>query len=468
MNGQNFAANSRRYASHFRDARDGGVMITFAFCIIALVGAAGLAIDYGRISKVRFALQTALDNGILAAATRKSLKKHDAGAFLTAYMDENWKYPFGSTKAVADLDESGPNGIKGTAETVVPMTLMRVLGFKTVVVKAIAHSSFGAQPTEVAMVLDTTGSMSGSKLSDLQTAAKGLITAAYSDAEAKAKIKFAIAPFADHVNVGMAYRTSAWLSVPADYSTTSNVCNTVTPVTSKSGCSMQTVTGYNDGKPYTYETEVCTSYTYGPPVTTCGPQTVDYKWYGCVGSRPYPLDTKQARADASQQVPGLMNVGCNSPITRLTNDESALFASIDGFVAQAETYIASGLIWGWRLVSHEAPFADGADPAAGVATRKVIVLMTDGTNTRSPNYPTHWDNNTAVANTLTKELCASVKSAKIDIYTIAFSVSDPDSLDVMKKCASGGTYFFDAKNTSDLMASFQAIGASLSVIALTR
>ena len=63
-------------------------------------------------------------------------------------------------------------------------------------------------------------------------------------------------------------------------------------------------------------------------------------------------------------------------------------------------------------------------------------------------------------------MCSS--DLKIDIYTIAFSVSDPDSLDVMKKCASGGTYFFDAKNTSDLMASFQAIGASLSVIALTR
>jgi Flp pilus assembly protein TadG len=468
MNGPAAAAHMTAQARRFRDARDGGVMITFGLVLVALVGMAGLAIDYGRINKVRFALQGALDNGVLAAATRKALDKPDAEDFLDAYMKENWKFPFGSTKAIATLSDAGKNGVIGNAETTVPMTLMRVLGFKNVTVRAIAQSSFGSKPTEVALVLDTTGSMAGTKLADLQTAAKGLINAAYKDADAKDKIRFAIAPFADYVNVGTTYRKESWLSVPADYSATSTVCTTDAPLISKSGCSMQTLTGYNDGTPYTYVSEVCTSYVYGPPVTTCGPQTVDYKWYGCVGSRNYPLDARQARADASQQVPGLMNVGCNSPITRLTNDKDALFSSIDGFVAQAETYIASGLIWGWRLVSHEAPFADGVDPSSGKSARKVIVLMTDGTNTRSPDYPTHWGNDTAAANALTKELCASAKSARIDIYTIAFNVSDPASLDLMQKCASGATYFFDAKNTSDLIGSFEAIGASLSVIALTK
>jgi Flp pilus assembly protein TadG len=64
------ATRSRHHAVRFRDADAGNVMITFAFAIIVVTGFAGLAIDYGRITKVRYALQTALDNGLLAAATR--------------------------------------------------------------------------------------------------------------------------------------------------------------------------------------------------------------------------------------------------------------------------------------------------------------------------------------------------------------------------------------------------------------
>jgi Flp pilus assembly protein TadG len=458
-----------RHLTTFGRARGGNIMMTFAFALIALLGMVGLAVDYGRMTKVRLSLQTALDNGMLAAATRKSLNQDDAATFLDAYMKENWKKPFGSSKPDVVMTSAGKNGLSGTATTVIPMTFMNVVGIKSSMISASARSGFGLKNTEVAMVLDTTGSMAGSKLTDLQSAAKSLITAAYTDPEAKDKIKFAIAPFADYVNVGMSYRTASWMSVPADYSVTDpNVCTTTKPLLSKSGCTTTTAYWNNDGTIVPYTTETCTSYIYGPETTTCGPQTTDYKWYGCVGSRAYPLDTTQARADGTQKVPGLMNTGCNSPIQRLTNDKAKLFSSIDSFVAQAETYVAAGLIWGWRLVSHEAPFADGVNPASGTPVRKVIVLMTDGTNTRSPTYPEHWGGDTALANTLTKELCNSVKAGKVEIYAIAFGVTDPVALDLIKTCASSPPYFFDAKNTSDLMASFQAIGSSLSVVSLTR
>jgi Flp pilus assembly protein TadG len=448
--------------------RSGSATVIFGIGAVAIIGFAGVAIDYGRVLKVRTTLQVAIDNGVLAAARQRALEQSDAEAFLQAYIKQNWKAPFGSNIVTSSLTDVGKNGIRGDAETSVPMAFMQLLGTKSVSVKATAQGAFGQRPTEVALVLDTTGSMTGGKLADLQAAAKGLIDAAYADPQAKSKIKFAIAPFSDHVNVGIAARSKAWMSVPADYSATTNQCSTTTPVISKSGCSMQTLTGYNDGIPFTYQTEVCSSYTYGAPVTTCGPQTVDYKFYGCVGSRTHPLDVQQPLADASKPVPGLLNVKCNSEITRLTDDKSKLFDNINSFVAQNETYIASGLIWGWRLVSHEAPFADGANPAAGVATRKTIVLMTDGSNTRSPTYPEHfgWDSNQA--NTLTAELCASIKKANVEIYAIAFNVTDTTSQNLLKSCATGAPYYHNATSTAELMASFKAIGANLSVVTLTR
>jgi Flp pilus assembly protein TadG len=454
--------------NRLRANTSGSVTIIFALAAVSLIGFAGVAIDYGRILKVRTSLQAAIDNGVLAAARQRSLQTTDAEAYLQAYIRENWKAPFGSQAATATLTDLGTNGIRGDAATVVPMSFMQLLGRKTASVTASAQGAFGQRPTEVALVLDTTGSMAGAKLADLQSAAKGLIDAAYLDPQAASKIKFSIAPFSDYVNVGIAARAKPWLSVPADYSATTNVCRTDTPVIAKSGCSMQTFTGYNDGVPYTYQSEVCTSYTYGPPVTTCGPQTVDYKFYGCVGSRTYPFDVQQVRADAGKPVPGLLNVGCNSEVTRLTNDKSVLFSSIDGFIAQNETYIAAGLIWGWRLLSHESPFADGANPATGVSTRKTIVLMTDGSNTRSPNYPEHWDWNTTLGNALTAELCSNIKMANVEIYAIAFNVTDAASLNLMKSCATGTPYFYNANSTAQLLASFQAIGASLSVVTLTR
>jgi Flp pilus assembly protein TadG len=448
--------------------RSGGVTIFFGLCVFALIGSVGLAIDYGRVLKVRTTLQAAIDNGVLAAARQRAMQTSDAEAYLQAYIKENWKKPFGSQIATATLTEIGQNAVRGDAETVVPMAFMQLLGTKTVSVKATAQGAFGQRPTEVALVLDTTGSMAGSKLSDLQSAAKGLINAAYVDPAAASKIKFAIAPFSDYVNVGIAARANSWMSVPVDYSSTTNQCNTTSPVISKSGCSMQTLTGYNDGMPYTYQSEVCTSYTYGSPVTTCGPQTVDYKFYGCVGSRAYPFDVQQPRADASKPVPGLLNTWCNSEVTRLTNDKSKLFGSIDGFVAQNETYLGVGLIWGWRLVSHEAPFADGSNPTSGVATRKAIVLMTDGANTRSPTYPEHYGWDATQANSLTTELCANIKKANVEIYAIAFNVTDTTSLSLLKSCATGTPYFYNANSTTELLASFKAIGSSLSVVALTR
>ena len=97
----------------------------------------------------------------------------------------------------------------------------------------------------------------------------------------------------------------------------------------------------------------------------------------------------QVAADAAKPIPGLPNVKCSRPLTRLTNVKADQLAAIDALTAMGETYIPAGLVWGWRTLSTEVPFQDGAPNTPGTRARKILVLMTDGENTRSVSGATH-------------------------------------------------------------------------------
>ena len=277
----------------------------------------------------------------------------------------------------------------------------------------------------------------------------------------------AVVPFAQYVNVGVTNRNKPWMSVPNDStSTQSNVCTTYQPITGTSNCQTKTATGYNDGVPYTYTYQDCT-YTYGPPVTTCGPQTSTSTWNGCAGSRDYPKDN-DAKVASGQPVPGVMDVWCGTELLRLTKDRSKIDDTIASLSASGETFIPAGLIWGWRAISPDAPFEDATQYTGSKAARKALVLMTDGANTRSPNYPDHEGYDANKANQLMAETCAAIKTQKISLYTVAFNVTDQAAKDRLSACASSPAQFFDAPNAAQLQTSFQKIGQTLAALYLKR
>jgi von Willebrand factor type A domain len=169
-------------------------------------------------------------------------------------------------------------------------------------------------------------------------------------------------------------------------------------------------------------------------------------------------------ADASNPVPGVMNAWCPGQIQRLTNVASDVQSQISAMTAGGETYIASGLIWGWRVLSPHAPFADGA--AYNTATKKIMVLMTDGANTHSPNYPDHEGTDVPTGNSLTAQVCTNIKAAGIDLYVIAFTVTDQTALSMLQACATGPVYFYNTNTIADLTSAFQTIGTSLTQVRL--
>ena len=382
---------------------------------------------------------------------------------MKAYIDAN----FGKTqnlnpKAKVNVDSSGV--VTATVTLDVPLHVMPVLGMKTTQVTITSRAAVGTGGNaEVALVFDTTYSMNGAKLVAAQAAAKSLVDTLYSAPGAASKVKVGLVPFSYYVNVGLANRNQSWITGAQDTSTTAYNCwddypnaTYTNPVTVQATC-------YNDGSPYDCS---YTSYTvnYGTPVRTCANQTTNNTWYGCVGSRNSPLDLQEV-ANAANPVPALLNYSCPSELQRLTNNTSQIKTQIDAMVAQQETFIAPGLLWGWRVLSPFAPFADGA-PYGPTAT-KIMVLMTDGFNTHSPNYPDHEGTDVTAANQITAQTCANIKATGIVMYTIAFQVTDPTIKSILANCASGSDKYFDAGSIGSMQSAFATIGAKLNAVRLT-
>lgn len=440
----------------------------FALSLVMLCGTVGLSIDGARVYGAKQKLQAAVDAAVLAAARRAIADGNSEAVaetfarFVTMSISEA-DIRLRSTEP----DLSIPRRIGAELVADVPTVLMQVLGFDAVEIRARAAAEFGFTKLEIALALDNTGSMAGTKLEALKTSATRLVDTLLDKAPEDGDIRIALVPFAQYVNVGIENRYASWIDVRDDYSEHLESCGDVTPVVSSSNCRMVTYTYYQDGVAKTGSYQQCDN-VYGPTTYQCTPYTNTYVWSGCVGSRPSPLNIQDG--GYGTRVPGVLNAACPSRIQPLTSSRSALTAAIGAMNASGDTYVPSGLMWGWRVLSPSEPFSESAGDrmdSDGNKLSKVLILMTDGENTRSPTYPTHNGTDAAVANQITAQSCEAIKAARVQIFTIAFDVNSTTIKDKMRACASTAGHYFDAADTSQLDAAMQAIGSQLGGLRLT-
>lgn len=201
------------------------------------------------------------------------------------------------------------------------------------------------------------------------------------------------------------------------------------------------------------------------------------------------------------------NRGCPRPLVPLTPSKSTIDAAISNMLAfySTGTFIPTGLVWGWQVLSPTEPFTEGIAPGDPnyEKTMKAVVLFTDGENVVSSsgnhnrsrfsgyNYTAlsvggsyqlgSPDPRVAVNNmdNKTAELCENVKANgtrdddadNIRLYTITFGQMSAADEALMRNCASldedGQPLYFHAPSTGDLQGIFDAIGDDLTEIRLS-
>ncbi len=450
----------------FNDAR-GSIGLGMALGVTAMLGAVSATLDYSRMTNSRAALSAAVDAAALAGAQAPQI---DMAVTARQVFDANFREQDTVTSFTATLVKHGAmDAVRVEAVASVKMTLAQSLGFSTAPVRAFSEVVSGNDAdVQIALVLDVTQSMEGPKMTALKGAATEMVNSMFDKLKRANQVKIAVVPFAQYVNVGMSNRYQPWIDVPPDSTTTQRVCYQARDITRTYNCRMQfhSWTACTDGVcgTQTGTWEVC-DHDYGPYYESCSNQTTELKWDGCVGSRNYPLNVKDENYTINR-VPGVMNVVCPPALTPLSSSQPAVLNTISQLVPSGNTYIPSGLMWGWAALSPGEPIAEPIDP--NYKALRYVILMTDGANSMSPTYPHHDDWNVPVSDTLTAELCTNIKAAGIQIFTISFDVNSNILKNQLRICASSPDKYFEASNSLQLSQAFSGITGQMTQLRLVK
>ncbi len=432
-------ATVRSDLAQFRSDERGVTAVLFGIMFAVLFLMAAMVVDVTRATSEKSREQHAIDAAALAASNYLGVgddSEQDAAGntVATRFFQENMGA--GSTAQITvDLDQEagrvtaqshndfGTTLIKGVLQDSVRRNSLQI-GASSTVVK-------GSGTIEVAMVLDNSGSMAGSKIADLKTAASDLVGIVFTGASGSQDVKVGVVPFAASVNVGANYRGSDWIDndgeSPLHYQ---NFSENVTRFTlldqlgqSWGGCVETRPNGLDviDTPPSSSNGETLFVPMFAPDepddvnaeaagYSTTGNNEAGYnnsyisdfggtcpapeqictnynkKKKTCTTWAPVPIavETAQSRTCKYQGAPLTGGSGpnhlCTTPaILELTATKSLVDDAITNLVASGNTNIAEGTAWGWRVLSPTAPFEEGKSYDDD-ENRKVLIVMTDGDN----------------------------------------------------------------------------------------
>lgn len=497
-------------AARFARCPRGNYAIIFALSIVPLIGLVGAAIDYSRAAQMRERLQAATDAASLAVNKMIGVMSDDeiheyARDMLNANLAGLEGVRLDSLEVVEE-----DNMVTIGASTSLETTTLGILGIDEIDVSVEAQSVFGTGLFEIALVLDNSGSMGGSRISNLRNAASELVETMFDEVDDADGVRIGIVPFAASVNIGPHLKDADWIDKTGVSSIHfENFDANVTRFDLYDAMDDVSWGGCVEARPYPLdvtdvETSPATPDSYFVP--WFAPDEPDHWRYSnsyldddggsCTvnendleHSERQELTCKYTDEDPSTSYGRGPNYLCTTdPLTPLSANETSLLSAIGAMDANGSTNIHEGVMWGWRILSPGVPFTDGR-PYGEEDNRKIMVLMTDGQNWHNgtsnhnlSNYsaygfssngrlrsPTKNDNRLREAmNARTTEACSNAKNAGITIYTIAFDISDDDTRAMLERCANSDQYAFNVNNTSEMLAAFRQITKEISMLRLSR
>lgn len=493
----------------FARREDGAIAVQAALVVAPLLVAVFGVMDVSRASTAKTHLQDALDAAALAAARSPATTE----AQIQAIGEQVLTADLSGSDAVVTSSHFRLEGSKviATAQATVPTMVASLWMDGDMTMNAATEVSRAVNHIELALVLDNTGSMSGTKLASLKTAATNLVDTLAAAAAQSAEpnpVKISLVPFSMTVKVGSEYAGEAWMDRGAS-AINGEIFNNASPDrfallnqmgVSWGGCveTRQAPFDVEDTAPHSSDPDTLFTPFFAPdePDTSKagyvnnyladGTNSTDWRVrQGNAGK--YTVAPKTGTNYSTGYVYG-PNAGCQMrPVMRLTTDWEALKTSINAMNAVGDTNIPMGLMWGWHTLSPNAPFADGV--AYGTPKiQKIVLLMTDGENTNGSasnnNQSVYagigyiWQGRLGLTGGTSSKrreamdgrlatLCANMKARGVILYTVRVEVSNGTS-NVLKTCASTADKFYDVQSASQLNTVFGAIAGSIQNLRLVK
>ena len=445
-----FLDTLRKRLRELRAANGGNVTITFALATVPMIGFVGAAVDYSHANSVKSSMQAAADSTALmlskiaGTSTSEQLKQKGNDYFKALFNRPE------ATNLALNIGYSTATGSQVTvgATADVKTDFMQMMGFPKLKIGVDAVARWGTTKLQVALALDTTGSMAwDNKMPALKTAAKEFLTTLQTAATTNGDVRVSIVPFAKHVRVDPAtYYNANWIDWSDWDDDNGHDATTTTCSTQRTGRSGRS-------------TRRCSTSTTWVPAN-------HNTWNGCITDRdrdydvkntaPNPADASMTTGQASTLYPAEQASDCPAKMMGLSYDWTALKSKIDELQPDGTTNQPIGLHWAWMALTTGAPLSP---PAKTNDMQQAIILFSDGLNTEN-----RWWQNQEPIDNRQAQLCANVKAAGITIYTVLVNSGYSK---VMKDCASKPEYYFEI-TTGQTVTAFNSIGTSLTKLRLAQ
>ncbi len=399
----------------FHRDETGGVAIAFALSLTTILACSGVAMDYSRASNAKTSLQSALDSAVLQAGkdvllTGRKVTVSEVSRSLQNHLSAD---DAALIKAVELVQTNTKLEAKATGS--VKSLFGTFTGRDNIPVVAQASIPIGSTRLEIALVLDSTGSMAAlGKMATLKVAANELVDTVNAAKSAGSEVAFAVVPFATQVRLPVSNANASWMD-------------------------------FRSGQPI--------------PSENADKAT----WNGCVMDRDKPHNTKNTNptpGKPEEAYPAFQTCKWPNlqPISGLDTNIAAVKARINALVPEGNTNTTIGLAWGNNVLTPGRPMGDASSTVAGRAIR-MMVFLTDGMNTedRFAQTPVQMDADM-------RELCRNSKSGNIRIFTIrVIEGNEP----LLQDCASNPGDYYRVDNTAGLLNAFREIASKMTKLRLS-
>lgn len=205
-------------AALWRD-RGGNTLPIFAASLIPLLAVVGGGVDASRGYLTKTQLQNACDAGALAgrrAMAKSGLFETSEKAKASRMFDANFDSAIVDAEEVTFDTRAGADGdVYGTATATIPTVLMKLFGTNELSFSVGCMAELQITNTDVMFVLDTTGSMAGTRIQGLRDAVKDFHkTIASSVTDDDVRVRYGFVPYSMTVN---AKRLLVNGDMPMDY-----------------------------------------------------------------------------------------------------------------------------------------------------------------------------------------------------------------------------------------------------------